>query len=54
MPIVDGFLHDRAGTNAMFFGESALSIASAMMFALLVLAIRRWGPARPPTRAAQG
>jgi MFS family permease len=45
MPLVEGALHDRAGVNAMLFGESALSIASAALFGLLVLATRRWRPA---------
>jgi MFS family permease len=44
MPIVDGVLNDKGGANAMFFGESALSIGSALAFSVLVLATRRWRP----------
>jgi len=41
MPVVDGLLHDRHGTNAMFHGEAALSVAAAVLFGLVVLASRR-------------
>ncbi len=40
MPLVDGALHDRLGTNAMFYGEAALSVAAALLFGLVVLAWR--------------
>jgi MFS family permease len=43
MPVVDGLLHDRLGTNAMFHGEAALSVAAALLFGLVVLI---WGPRR--------
>jgi hypothetical protein len=43
MPLVDGTLHDRHGTNAMFYGEAVLSVAAALLFGLLVLA---WRPRR--------
>ncbi len=43
MPIVDGLLHDRHGTNAMFYGEAALSVAAALLFGLVVLV---WRPRR--------
>jgi MFS family permease len=48
MPLVDGFLHDRAGANAMFFGESTLSVVAALFFGLLVLSTRRWRPVPAP------
>ncbi len=48
MPIVDGVLHDKAGANAMFFGESALSVAAALLFGLLVLASRPWRAVAAP------
>jgi MFS family permease len=41
MPIVDGLLHDRHGTNAMFYGEAALSVAAAIVFAATVAASGR-------------
>jgi MFS family permease len=41
MPIVDGTLHDRHGTNAMFYGEAALSVAAAAIFGVIVLASGR-------------
>jgi MFS transporter, PAT family, beta-lactamase induction signal transducer AmpG len=41
MPLVDGVLHDRYGTNAMFYGEAALSVAAAVIFGLVTLASRR-------------
>jgi PAT family beta-lactamase induction signal transducer AmpG len=44
MPLVDGWLHDRHGTNAMFFGETAISIAAALFFGAVVVATRRWRP----------
>jgi len=40
MPLVDGVFHDKGGSNLMFYGESALSIAAAVLFALLVRATR--------------
>jgi MFS family permease len=43
MPLVDGALHDRHGTNAMFYGEAALTVAAALLFGLVVLA---WRPRR--------
>jgi len=44
MVLVDTHLHDSFGTNWMFFGESALSIAAGLLFALLVVSTRRWRP----------
>jgi MFS family permease len=41
MPWFDGVMHDRHGTNAMFYGEAGLSVAAAVIFAVLVLASRR-------------
>ncbi len=41
MPLVDGVLHDRHGTNAMFYGEAGLSVAAAAIFAVVVLASGR-------------
>jgi predicted MFS family arabinose efflux permease len=41
MPVVDGVLHDRYGTNAMFYGEGGLCVAAAVLFALMVMASRR-------------
>jgi MFS family permease len=41
MPLVDGLLHDRAGTNAMFYGEAALSVIAAALFATAVAASGR-------------
>jgi predicted MFS family arabinose efflux permease len=41
MPWFDGLMHDRHGTNAMFYGEAGLSVAAAVIFAVLVLASRR-------------
>lgn len=41
MPVVDGVLHDRHGTNAMFHGEAALTVAAALLFAVTVLASGR-------------
>ena len=41
MPIVDGTLHDRHGTNAMFYGEAVLSVAAAVIFGTIVLASGR-------------
>jgi MFS family permease len=41
MPIVDGTLHDRHGTNAMFYGEAGLSVAAAVIFGFIVLASGR-------------
>jgi MFS transporter, PAT family, beta-lactamase induction signal transducer AmpG len=41
MPVVDGVLHDRHGTNAMFYGEAALSVAAAVLFGVVVLASGR-------------
>jgi hypothetical protein len=41
MPIVDGALHDRHGTNAMFYGEAGLSVAAAVLFGVVVLASGR-------------
>jgi MFS family permease len=41
MPIVDGTLHDRHGTNAMFYGEAALSVTAAVLFAVIVMASGR-------------
>ncbi len=38
MPLVDGMLHDKAGTNAMFYGEAALSVIAAILFATAVAA----------------
>ena len=38
MPWFDGMMHDRHGTNAMFYGEAALSVAAAVLFGLIVLA----------------
>jgi PAT family beta-lactamase induction signal transducer AmpG len=40
MPIVDSQLHDRHGTNAMFYGEAVLSVAAALLFAAVVVAWR--------------
>ena len=37
MPLVDGALHDSHGTNAMFYGEAALSVAAALLFGLVIL-----------------
>jgi PAT family beta-lactamase induction signal transducer AmpG len=45
MPLVDGWLHDTHGTNAMFFGETAISIAAALFFGAVVVGTRRWRPA---------
>jgi MFS family permease len=45
MPVVEGFLHDRGGSNLMFWGESVLSLAAALLFGLVVWATRRRGPA---------
>jgi MFS transporter, PAT family, beta-lactamase induction signal transducer AmpG len=47
MPLVDGTLHDRYGTAAMFYGEAALSVAAALLFGLVVLV---WRPKK--TQAA--
>ena len=41
MPWFDGVMHDRHGTDAMFYGEAALSVAAAGLFTILVLASRR-------------
>ena len=41
MPVVDGLLHDRYGTNAMYYGEAGLCVAAAVIFAILVLASGR-------------
>jgi len=41
MPVVDGVLHDRHGTNAMFYGEAALSVAAAVVFGVVVMASGR-------------
>jgi MFS family permease len=41
MPWFDGLLHDRRGTNAMFYGEAALSVAAAVLFAVIVMASGR-------------
>jgi MFS transporter, PAT family, beta-lactamase induction signal transducer AmpG len=41
MPVVDGVLHDRHGTNAMFYGEAALSVAAAVLFGVVVVASGR-------------
>jgi hypothetical protein len=46
MPLVDGTLHDQHGSNAMFYGEAALSVAAAVLFGLLVLA---WRPRKAAT-----
>jgi len=43
MPLIDGLLHDRHGTNAMFYGEAALSVAAALLFGLVILV---WRPRR--------
>jgi MFS family permease len=43
MPVVDGLLHDRLGTNAMFYGEAGLCAAAAVLFGLLVMV---WRPRR--------
>jgi MFS family permease len=46
MPIVDGVLHDRYGTNAMYYGEAGLAVAAAVLFPVVVIASRRvWKPA---------
>lgn len=42
MPIVDGNLHDKGGSNLMFFGEAGLSVAAALLFGLVLLITRRW------------
>jgi hypothetical protein len=44
MPLIDAALHDRFGANAMFFGETSISIAAALVFGLVVVATRRWRP----------
>lgn len=49
MPLVDGMLHDQSGTNAMFYGEAALSVAAAALFGLVVLI---WRPRRSAAQAA--
>jgi hypothetical protein len=36
--VVDGVMHDRFGTNAMFYGEAGLSVAAAVLFAVIVVA----------------
>ncbi|HEY4031915.1 MAG TPA: MFS transporter [Caulobacteraceae bacterium] len=41
MPVVDGVLHDRHGTNAMFYGEAGLAVAAAVLFGAVALASRR-------------
>jgi len=41
MPVVDGVLHDRHGTNAMVYGEAGLCVAAAALFGLVVLASGR-------------
>jgi MFS family permease len=41
MPVVDGVLHDKYGTNAMFYGEAGLCVAAAVLFGLMVVASRR-------------
>jgi MFS family permease len=41
MPVVDGVLHDRYGTNAMYYGEAGLCVAAALLFSLIVIASRR-------------
>jgi MFS family permease len=41
MPWFDGVMHDRHGTDAMFYGEASLSVAAAVLFGALVLASRR-------------
>ena len=38
MPWFDGMMHDRHGTNAMFYGEAGLSVAAAALFALIAVA----------------
>jgi hypothetical protein len=48
MSLVDAGIHDRYGTNAMFFGETAISIAAALLFGAVVVATRRWRPAPVP------
>ena len=48
MPLVDGALHDRHGSNGMFYGEAALSVAAALLFGLVVMIWRpRKGMAAP-------
>lgn len=44
MPLIDGTLHDKYGSNAMFYGEAALSVAAALLFGLVVLV---WRPRKP-------
>jgi MFS family permease len=41
MPVVDGVLHDKYGTNAMFYGEAGLCVAAAVLFGLMVVASGR-------------
>ena len=41
MPWFDGLMHDRHGTNAMFYGEAGLSVAAAVLFAVIVAASGR-------------
>ncbi len=48
MATADGWFHDKGGSNLMFFGESALSVAAAVFFGLIVLATRRWRPKPAP------
>jgi MFS family permease len=51
MPVVEGFLHDRGGSNLMFWGESALSLAAALLYSFVVWATRR---RRPVDAALEG
>jgi len=44
MVLVDGWLYDAHGTNAMFYGETAISIAAALLFGAVVVGTRRWRP----------
>jgi MFS family permease len=48
VPWLDGILHDRYGTPAMFYGEAVENVAAAILFALLVIATRRWRPRPAP------
>jgi MFS family permease len=41
MPVVDGMLHDKYGTNAMFYGEGGLAVAAAVLFGGIVVASGR-------------
>jgi MFS family permease len=41
MPIVDGVLHDRHGTNAMFYGEAGLAVAACVLFGVVAMASGR-------------